>query len=82
MTLNDLAFIYYVGLLTQIIYCTIVGFMVPSGKTETRWKILEEGGKEHGFPAAIGIFLIYITALWWPIILVRKVIKLLRHLTK
>ncbi|MNB87338.1 hypothetical protein D3C75_343320 [compost metagenome] len=77
MTLNDIAYWYYMGLGVQVIYVVILFFLRKTGDTDTRLQKMRAFAEQEDIPLSVFYVMIAIMCLFWPYFLTSKILRLL-----
>lgn len=74
MTLNDIAYWYYMGLAVQIIYVVIQSFRCKAGDDDTRLQKMRAFAEDKDMPISVLYVMLALFCLFWPILLGRKIL--------
>lgn len=77
MTLNELAYWYYMGLAAQIIYVVIQAFRCKAGDEDTRLQKMRAFAEQEDIPLSVFYVILAFMCLFWPYLLTSKILRLL-----
>lgn len=75
MTLNDIAYWYYMGLAVQVIYVIIQAYRKKTGDDDTRLQKMRAFAEREDVPLSVFYVIIVLACLFWPYFLARKVLR-------
>lgn len=75
MTLNDIAYWYYMGLAVQVIYVVIQAFRKKSGEDDTRLQKMWAFAAKEEVPMSVLYVILALACLFWPYFLARNILR-------
>lgn len=75
MTLNDIAYWYYMGLAVQVIYVIIQAYRKKTGDDDTRLQKIRAAAEKEDMPMSVLYMFLALACLFWPYFLARKVLR-------
>lgn len=82
MTINDIAYWYYLGLAVQVIYVVIMTFLRRTGDDDTRLQKMRAFAEDQEIPMSVMYVILAIYCLFWPILFGRKILALCGFIKK
>lgn len=76
MTLNDIAYWYYMGLAVQVLYVAIQIFRKRTGDDDIRLQKMWDFAAKEDIPMSVLYVILALVCLFWPYFLARKILRL------